>query len=131
MSDEEDNEYVALGSYDALAAYLYKQGGADSVLAYFRHIGGFASEDFEEAIAALEHRGLDEVAKVMQELAGEFPSGRTFNPYHPSDKNNWFHWDRSWFNRRRRVTGEVEASLRQQKLRKMLDVSKIPGNSWH
>ena len=66
MSDEEDNEYVALGSYDALAAYLYKQGGADSVLAYFRHIGGFASEDFEEAIAALEHRGLDEVAKVMQ-----------------------------------------------------------------
>ena len=118
MSDEEDNEYAALGSYDALAAYLYKQGGADSVRVHFRHVGGFASEDFEEAIAALEHRGLDEVAQVLRDVAAEFPSGRDLNPYPPSDKNNWFHWDRSWFNRRRMRIGEVEASLQARKSRK-------------
>jgi hypothetical protein len=118
-SDEDDaGEYAALRTLDALAAYLFKKHGADSVRTLFHQVGGFACEDFEEAIAALEHRGLDEVAPVMRELAAEFPSGRDLNPYHPSDKNNWFHWDRSWLNRRRRVTGEVEASLWAERLRK-------------
>jgi hypothetical protein len=117
-ADDEPNEYSALRTYDLLAAYIFKKHGADSVRTLFHQIGGFACEDFEQAIETLEQRGLGEVAKVMEEIAAEYPSGRSLNPYDPEDRCNWLQWDRSWFNRRRIVTGEVEASLRHGKLRK-------------
>jgi hypothetical protein len=116
-TDDADDagEYAALRSYDLLAAYIYKKHGADSVRTLFHQIGGFACEDFEQAIETLEQRGLSEVAQVMQEIAAEYPSGRTLNPYPRSSWCNWLQWDRSWFNRRRIITGEVERSLRARK----------------
>jgi len=115
-TDDADDvgEYAALRTYDLLAAYIFKKHGADSVRTLFHQIGG-ACEDFEKPIETLEARGLHEVAKVLKEVAAECPSGIEFNPYDPEDRCNWLHWQRSWLNRRRIVTGEVEASLRRQK----------------
>lgn len=62
MIDEEENEYSALRTLDAIAAYLFKKHGADTVRATFHHVGGFACEDFEKPIEVLEERGLGEVA---------------------------------------------------------------------
>jgi hypothetical protein len=118
MIDDEENEYAALRSYDALAAYIFKKHGADGVRTLFHEVGGFACEDFEQAIAVLEERGLGEVAEVMRDIAAEYPSGIDLNPYDPNDRCNWVHWRRSWLNRRRVVTGQVEKSLRAQQLRK-------------
>ena len=119
IADEDDaGEYAALRSYDLLAAYIFKKHGADSVRTLFHQIGGFACEDFEQAIETLEQRGLSDVAEVLREVASEYPSGITFNPYDPEDRCNWLIWQRSWLNRRRMVTGEVERSLRQRKRRK-------------
>jgi hypothetical protein len=118
MTDDEDNEYAALRSYDALAAYVFKAHGADGVATLFHQIG-LACEDFEKPIAVLEERGLGEVARVLRDIAAEYPSGRTLNPYNPEDRCNWLSWDRSWLNRRRIVKGQIEASLRRQKLRKL------------
>jgi hypothetical protein len=119
MLDEshEENEYAALRSYDLLAAYIFKKHGADSVRALFHQIGGFACEDFEQAIETLEQRGLSEVAAVMRSIAAEYPSGIDLNPYDTKDAHNWLVWRRSWFNRRRVATGEIERSLRAHKPR--------------
>jgi hypothetical protein len=87
-ADDEPNEYSALRTYDLLAAYIFKKHGADSVRTLFHQIGGFACEDFEQAIETLEQRGLGEVAKVMEEIAAEYPSGRSLNPYDPEDRCN-------------------------------------------
>jgi hypothetical protein len=78
-------------------------------------VDGFAREDFEEAIKALEERGLDQVAKVMRDLAAEYPSGLDLNPYDPKDRNNWLMWRRSWFNRRRMDTERKLRDARQAK----------------
>jgi hypothetical protein len=118
MTDEAENEYSALRTFDALAAYLYRKHGAECVRTIFHQIGDFACEDFEPAIKVLEERGLGDVAQVMEEIAAEYPSGRTFNPYGRDDWCNWLHWDRSWSIRRRMVTGQTEAALRRQKPRK-------------
>jgi hypothetical protein len=101
MIDDEENEYSALRTYDALAAYLFKKGGAESVRASFHHAGGFACEDFEEAIETLEERGLSEVAKVMRDIAAEYPSGLDLNSYDPKDRCNWWSWRNSWLNRQK------------------------------
>jgi hypothetical protein len=88
------------------------------VRAHFHCVGGFTCEDLQEAVEALEERGLDQVAAVMRSLAAEYPSGLDLNPYDPKDRNNWLIWRRSWLNRRRMATGEIEASLRARRLRK-------------
>jgi hypothetical protein len=104
-ADEDDaGEFAALRSFDAIAAYLFKKHGPDSVRANFHWVGGFTSEALTEAAEALEQRGLDQVAKVMHDLAAEYPSGIDLNPYDPKDRCNWLVWNQSWLSRQQMRT---------------------------
>jgi hypothetical protein len=121
--ETDDDEFAALKTLDAIAAYLHQRHG-EQALRQVLAMGEHSSEFLTDAALELEVRGLDHVAAVLRDVALTCPSEIDANPYEPGSLN-WHYRHNSWLRRRRIQTGEVEAHLRQREAQKQAEMQML------
>jgi hypothetical protein len=114
QTDEEPNEFSALETLDALAAFLHQKYGEQALREVFAMFEELYREPLEKTAEVLNARGLSHVANVMADIAASCPSEIESNPY-PPDSFNGRYWAQRWLQKQWQSSPEFEKHLRAQK----------------
>jgi hypothetical protein len=117
-TDEEPNPFEGF-SFAEICGFIHRKEGENGLRELLAMFNDFTCEFLAEAASELTAAGLSKPATILTALAATTPSELdSGNPYDEDDRLNWSEWRRSWLNRRRVLTGEIERNLRAQRLRK-------------
>jgi hypothetical protein len=111
---EEPNPFEGF-SFAEIAGFIHRKEGEEALRQLLAMFDDLTREFLQDAASELQAAGLSKPAAILTTLAATTPSELdSGNPYEEGGLN-WSEWRRSWLNRRRVRTGEVERSLRAHK----------------